>query len=270
MKLIFASVVFVIATFLNRLNAQIFLIDLNDSGFIYNENPLRSNNKVCYILNCLSKNYVKYGSFSLKPLILFKVFDHTGYEKIASKPLNTINLKDYLKNTILPKLSLDMSLKGKRFEFSNSDPNYHTLDSLIVYDGKSYRSIKGGVSVTEFFNVYAYSQLNPLQTSQSTFNIKAPPVKIYSWTPDSLPIPNVEELLGGRIFLFKKKNKEYTFFRHPFDCSDCPFEFYNEYVYRKDYGVIAFRSKYLYFNPEVLTLELAGRIIESDKYYSFK
>ena len=253
-------------------NAQILLIDKTDTDYLFNENILRSKDKVCYVFNYLSKDYIEHGGFSLKPLIMFKVFDYAGEENVALKPMNSINLKDYLKNTILPKLSLDMSITKNNFQLTNSDLNIRTFDSLVIYDGEKYRLIKGGVSLIEFFNVYPYKQTDPLQTNQSVFNIKSMIVSIHSWVLDSLPIPRVEEILGGRMFLLRKSKNDYTFFRHAFDCSDCPLTFYNEYVYRKDYGIIAFKSKYLQFYNGDASLRdpYEGRILESDKYYYFR
>jgi len=160
-----------------------------------------------------------------------------------------------------------MQLKGRNFEVSNSDPNYHVIDSLIVYDGKSYSLIQGGVIILEFFNIYPYKQVNALQTNQSTLNIKANVVKVHSWVLDSLPIPNVDAMIDGRVFLLKRQTNNYTFFRHPFDCTDCPLTFYNEYVYRKDYGIVAFKSKYLSYNTSEFAME---KINESNEYYYFK
>jgi len=232
-------------------NAQILLIDKTDTDYLFNENILRSKDKVCYVFNYLSKDYIEHGGFSLKPLIMFKVFDYAGEENVALKPMNSINLKDYLKNTILPKLSLDMSITKNNFQLTNSDLNIRTFDSLVIY---------------------AYKQTDPLQTNQSVFNIKSMIVSIHSWVLDSLPIPRVEEILGGRMFLLRKSKNDYTFFRHAFDCSDCPLTFYNEYVYRKDYGIIAFKSKYLQFYNGDASLRdpYEGRILESDKYYYFR
>jgi len=258
--------------FFFRINAQVFLINLNDSAFIFNENTLKANEKTCLVFNCLSKSQTRQGNNSLRPLLLFKVFDYKCRKKIVSKPGKSISISDYLTNSVVPKLNLDMQLKANDFEVSNSDPNYHLIDSLIVNDGTSYNLIQGGVLILEFFNVFPFKQTNPLQTNQSAFNINANVIEVGSWVLDSLPIPNVEAMIDGRIFLLKKEINDYTFFRHAFDCSDCPLTFYNEYVYRKDYGIIAFKSKYLQFYKGDISLRdpYAGRILESDKYYYFK
>lgn len=248
-------------------NSQVFLINLTDSSFIYNEKVLKANDKNCYVFNYLSKKYTKSASFSFKPLILFKVFDYTEIKLNIPKPTKAILVSDYLNSTVLSKLRLDMQLKSKSFEVSNSDPNVHVIDSLIIFDGKSYKLIKGGVVVLEFFNVCAYTQIDPMQTNQSALNIKASPVKVHEWVNDNEPIPNIEALIDGKMFLLKKEKNDYTFFRHPFDCSDCPLSYYNEYVYRKDYGIIAFKSKYLYNQTAEFVIEKIG---ESNEYYYFK
>lgn len=256
-------------TILLKSYSHVFLINLNDSSFTYNEKKLNADDKTCYVFNCLSKKYNKSGNLSIKPLILFKVFGYTGTKSNISKPTRVIAIKDYVTSTVLPKLTADMLLKAN-FEIANSDPNFHLIDSLVIYDGKSYKLIEGSVVILEFFNIYPYKQKDPLQTNQSVLNIAADTIKIYEWVGDHLPIPNIEAMIDGRMFLLKKENKDYTFFRHPFDCSDCPLSFYNEYIYRKDYGVVGFRSKYLQYNSDSLSREMFGKIIESDKYYYFK
>ena len=133
-------------------NAQVFFINLKDSAFIFNESILKSNEKTCHIFNCLSKTYSKQGNLSLRPLILFKVFDDSGSKSIDSIPIKSIALNEYMKSKVLLKLALDMQLRARDFEVSNSDPNYHVIDSLIIFDGNSYSLIKGGVIVLEFFN----------------------------------------------------------------------------------------------------------------------
>lgn len=253
--------------FLLKSNSQVFLINLTDSSFTYNEKILKANDKICYVFNYLSKNNTKSGNFSLKPLILFKVFDYKAIKLDTTKPTKAILVSDYLNSTVLPKLSLDMQLRAKSFEVSNSDPNFHVIDSLIVFDGKSYRLLEGGVVVLEFFNVCAYTQIEPVQTNQSALNIKANPIKVYEWVNDNEPIPNIEALIDGKMFLLKKEKNDYTFFRHPFDCSDCPLTFYNEYVYRKGFGIIAFKSKYLFKQTAEFVIEKIG---ESREYYYFR
>ena len=249
---------------------QVFLVNLTDSTFIYNEKSLNAKDKVCYVFNCLIRRNIDYAANSFRPLIVFKVFDFVGTKKNISQPIRFTLLKDYLKKTIVPKLNADVLLKANNFRMTNSDPNVHVIDSLIVYDGKSYSLIEGGIVILEFFNVYPYKQLNPLQTNQSALNIDADTVQIHSWVGDNLPIPNIDDLINGRIFLLKKDKNDYTFFRHPFDCLDCPLTFYNEYVYRKDYGIIAFKSKYLQPYKDVEFKSLFGKIIESTQYYYFK
>lgn len=256
-----------------KANTQVFLVNLTDSGFIFNENDLKAEDKTCYILNCLSKNEINDGDGNLlKPLLIFKVFDYRDSKNDISKPANSILFKDFLKTTVLTKLARDIPLKtnANNFEMTNSDQNILVIDSLVVCNGKSYTLLKGGVCLLEFFNVCNYKQLSPLQTNQSILNLGADTVQIHSWAGDNLPIPMIDEMIDGRFFLLKKRKNDYTFFRHPFNCSDCPLSFYNEYVYRKDYGVVAFKSKHLLFNTDPATISFAGRIIESDKYYYFK
>lgn len=270
MKLIIALALVLSGAISNTLNSQVFLVNLDESGFTFNENILNSNDKACYVLNCLSKEYIKSGGFPIKPLLVFKVFEYTGKRVKIAKPSACILLNDYLKKTVLGKLVSDMWLKADNLTSANSDPNTFLIDSLVIYDGQSHFWIDGGICIEEFFNVYPFQQVNLLQTNQSIFNTQSLVSPIHSWTADSLPIPEVEEMLGGKMFLLRKDKDEYTFFRHRFDCSDCTLSFYNEYVYKKDYGVIGFMSKYLQYNNNATSREMSGKIIESDKYYRFK
>ena len=249
-----------------RSDSQVFFINLNDSLYIYNEKVLSAGDKNCYVLNCLSRNFTKRGNISLKPLILFKAFGYTGKKSISSKPTKAILFKDYVNSKIVSKLNADMLLKA-HFEMANSDPNFHVIDSLIIYDGNTYQLIEGGVFILEFFNVSPYKQKDPIQTNQSVLNTSADTIKVSEWVGDHLPIPNIDEIIDGRMFLLKKEKNDYTFFRHPFDCSDCPLSFYNEYVYRKGYGIIAFKSKYLF--KRILEYHI-GNIGESKEYYYFR
>jgi len=73
-------------------SGQVFLLDLNDSAFVFHEKTLTANKKICHVFNCLSKNYKKQGNTPLNSLIVFKVFDYKVLKKIPSKPINSIEL----------------------------------------------------------------------------------------------------------------------------------------------------------------------------------
>jgi hypothetical protein len=260
---------FIIFTISNCVKAQVLLIDKQDNSYLISQLTLKAKNKTCRVINCLSKEYIEHSGMTAKPLFTVKVFDYRKTTGLSSRPVNAIKFDDYIKTTALSKLAADMLLRLPDLESTNSNVNLKVFDSVVIYDGRNYQLLEGGIVLAEFFNIYPFTQLHPLQTNQSVFNTKAGVVKIYSWTKDSIPVPKIDALIGGKMFLLKVKNDSYTFFRHPFMCSDCPLTFYNEYIYKKDYGIIAFKSKYLYPNTDT-EFRLAGNVLESDEYYYFR
>ena len=249
------------------IGAQTLLIDKTDAEYLINEKILSAKNKTCRIINLISKEFISYSDRSFKPLIVIKIFGDEGKKAIGSlKQPKAIKLKEYVSSNVLPKLQADMLLRIDGLESLFTGSNTNTFDSLVLYDGNNYQYISG-IVLAEFFNLSNFQQATPLQSNQTILNTKALIVPIYSWVQDSLPIPEVDAMIDGKIFLFKKEGNDYTFFRHPFYCSDCPLTFYNEYVYRDGYGVIAFKSKYLFRRTGEYDMEKIG---ESNEYYYFK
>jgi hypothetical protein len=253
------------------ISAQNLLINKTDSGFIINERILSSKGKTCRLINYVSKDYIPFNAYSFKPLIIIKIFNNNQrIETLPRRPNKLLDFHDYVKGTIIPTLNADMLSRIDVIGGIFHGATTNIFDSLILHDGKTYQYIPG-VIVVEFFNLLDFDQLNILQTNQTIINTKAKIAPIYSWVQDSLPLPdipgNVKVMPNGKIFSLKKKGNDYIFFRWPFDCSDCTLNFYNEYVYRKDYGIIAFKSKYLFLSNNKFSPEKIG---ESREYYYFR
>src|SRR5258705_10737506 len=99
---------FVIAQFPLFLWAQLILIDKTNSNYIINEQTLSVKGKVCGVINCLTREFTDEGVRPMRPLILFKIFDYTNKIPLAKKPVNAINIVDYIKTTVDSQLDADM------------------------------------------------------------------------------------------------------------------------------------------------------------------
>jgi hypothetical protein len=238
-----------------------------DSNYLYNEKLVHSGEKTCLIINYLSRNYNDISGNAIRPLCVIKIFDYVSKVPVDGKRVKPYSVSLFIKEKINTILSNSFSAKIDDLDIINKSLAIYLFDSLIINNGESFELIQGAVIIMEFFNVYPFRQITPLQTNQYILNVKAIRAKIYNWTKDSIPIPQVDVMIGGKIFLLKQSGNDFVFFRHSFDCSDCPMTFYNEYVYRKEYGVIAFRSKYLFYNTNEFVMEKIG---ESNEYCYFK
>lgn len=256
-----------IAQFPLLLWSQLILIDKTNSNYIINDQTLSAKGKTCRVINCLSKNYADGGASSVRPFVLFKVFDYTAKIPLAKKPENAIYIDDYIKTTVVPQLEADMYIRIDDFAVANRNSS-QLLDSLILYDGKTYQLLNG-VIVSELFNVTGFKQLNVLQTNQTLINIEATIVQTSIQTKDSIAIAKTGKgSTFGKMFLRKKNGNDFTFFREPFFCRDCFFDFNNEYVYRKEFGIIAFKSKYIYRTSGYAKVE--GDFATSTEYYYYR
>ncbi|MEI9807650.1 MAG: hypothetical protein WDO16_07085 [Bacteroidota bacterium] len=133
---------------------------------------------------------------------------------------------------------------------------------------KGIYEICAGFITAEFFNLVSFKQVNALQTNRTIINTEATPVTVGDWVGDSLPVPVANDMIDRKMFLLKRNNDDFIFFCHPSPASDSPLSFYNEYVYRRNYGIIAFKSKYL---TKAKSNEISlSQIYDSDEYYYFR
>ncbi len=251
--------------------AQSIIISKSDNFYKMSEQKLKGKGKSCLIINLLSVDFVECGNQSVRPLLLFKVFDYSNSILLKNKPSNALSIGDYIKTIVVPKLCADMLINVTTMETLNSTQSTRILDSLVVFDGKKYELIRGGVILSEFFNVVSYPQYHPMQTNQSTFNLTAIPVKTIGWSKDSIPLIEIDQKIDaigeGKIFRLSNKKGDYVFASFPFMCDDCPLTFYNEYLYRNEIGVIAFKSKYVFLRTDEFRDQKFG---ESSEYYYFR
>lgn len=248
--------------------AQPFLVNTASTNYSISERTLFSADKNCRVINCIIDNDKGYSS-GFNILILIRIFNYENGPLLKKKPITTISPEEYVKSVVLPKLSTDMYLNVLTLEPANKKPTSKSFDSLIIYNGKTYQSMRG-VVVVDFFNIVTIPKLQYFQTTPTLFNLAADTVPIFAWTSDSIPTPNIESNPRGKLFLLKKNaTDEYTFFCLPSTCHDCSLSFYNEYVYRKNEGVIAFRSKYVYWHKSNHKGIPSGKY-ESKEYFYFR
>jgi hypothetical protein len=249
------------------MHAQVFLINTSCNDYLRTEKKVSAGSKNCFIINFLSKTSVGFGGRQFKPFILLKVFDYRDTVTLSEPPKDILKFEEYVAGTVLPKLNAQALLPVNNFTANASSSNINQFDSLVIFDGSSYKLIPG-VLIIEFFNLYDFKQSTVLQTNQTNINTKAKVVGVYKWVNDSLPIPQIKEWKDppdNKIFLLKKVGADFTFFRWPSSCADCPLTFYNEFVFRKGFGVISFKSKFIRKN-----LSPGKKIAESFEYFYFK
>jgi hypothetical protein len=251
------------------IKAQILMINTADSSYIVRERNLTASNKNCLIFNCIKKDYFMEEEVPIKPLILIKIFNYENKKKItlSERPLRYVSFADYIQATVLPKLKVDMLLKIESLGSAFHGTNINLFDSLVLYDGENYYLLQGIIE-TDFYNLVDFAQKNISQSNQTIINTKAKIAKVTGWLKDSIPDINVDPAdLFPKMYLIRKEKDNYTFFTYPRHDEDSPLDFYREFVYKKSYGIIAFRSKYLYrskgqIRPNVLA--------SSDEYYYFR
>lgn len=247
---------------------QSIFVDAGSDGFTINFKKLAAKDKTCFLVNCIKSGFVDNSqNLTIKPLIVLKAFDCKAATGRMKSVENLLSLQNYCDKFVVPALIKDMEVNLTTLQPIEAITPVNTFDSLIILKNGKFE-VYTGLRVAEFFNLVSFPQASVLQTNRTIFNEQATVVSIQSWTGDSIPNPAVDEMIGQKVFLLKKSGNEFTFFCHPSFCDDCPLNFYNEYIYRKDYGVVAFKSKYVFRDRH------AGhgrsRIEESDDYYYFR
>jgi hypothetical protein len=243
------------------------IIDSFDGHFVFNSTTLTAKGKTCLLFNYLSKDYLtepQYAELLLRPLISIRVFDGKLITDVSQSNTNALKFTDYYRKTVVPALTEDMKVSISNLHQLNQISSTNTFDTLFLLNGSKYDAYVGLV-VIDFFNVVSFHQSNLLQTGRTIFNTDAAIPQISEWIKDSLPIPNVDDMINDKMFLLKKNQQDYTFFRHASTCEDCSLNFYNEFTYRKDFGIVAFKSKYVYRDKKAIS-----PIIESPEYFYFR
>lgn len=262
---------FVLAVLPLFVSGQAILIDKTDSNYIINEKKLSaSKDTVCYIFNCINKSdelWLETGG--LIPFIFIKSYGESKKKVLANKPAKFMSLNEYVKETVSPKLKADLYLRVNDLGTASRGPeNLSLFDSLIIFDGKTYQLITAIIEIN-FYNLLDFEQIHPQQATSTIINTKAKvvPYKMVNGFPQF----QVEEIDDyPKLYLTKKDGEDYTFNAHPTSTKDDPFNYYKEFVYRKGYGIIAFKGKWFYYYP-FMGIE-GGRLemYDTDKYYYFK
>lgn len=262
---------FVVALMPLLATGQVLLIDKTDSNYIINEKKLSaSKDTVCYIFNCINKSdelWLETGG--LTPFIFIKSYGESKMKALANKPTKFMKLSEYVKETVLPKLKADLYLKVNDLGTASRGPeNLSLFDSLVILDGKSYQLITGIIEIN-FYNLLDFEQIHPQQATSTIINTKAKvvPYKMVNGFPES----QVEEMDDyPKLYLTKKDGEDYTFNAHPTSTKDDPFNYYREFVYRKGFGIIAFKGKWFYHYPGMGITGAPFEIYNTDQYYNFR
>lgn len=264
--------IFILAIILYGFNAmgQSILIDVTNNSYDINFQTLSSKGKTCFLVNTIRRDLVTSNSVSnlaIRPFIIFKIFGVKVSRSNEKPSANMTSLNDYCANSVIPALVEDMKVNLSSLRQINEITSANTFDSLIVYN-KGIYEIYSGLVLAEFFNLISFKQINALQTNRTIINTDATPVTIAEWVGDSLPVPAIDDMIDRKMFLLKRNGDDFTFFCHPSRASDSPLSFYNEYVYRKGYGILAFKSKYL--TKAKSNEKSLSQVYDSDEYYYFR
>ncbi len=250
---------------------QVLLIDKTDSNYIINEKKLSANkDTVCYIFNCINKSDNLFLETSgVTPFVFIKSYGESKKKILVNMPANIKNLDEYVTETVLPKLKADLYLRVNDLGTASRGPdNRSVYDSLVIFDGKNYQLI-GGIIEINFYNLLDFEQIHPQQATSTIINTKAKvvPFKMVSGFPQ-IQIKEIDDY--PKLFLIKKNGENYTFSAHMTMTKDDPFNYYREFIYRKGYGIIAFKGKWFYYYPFMGISGGRLEIYDTDQYYYFK
>jgi hypothetical protein len=266
MKLFIVLLAF--TTFLPTAKSQVLVANMNDTNYVVNRKLLTAGDKKCLTINIFSKYFIEFGNGYYRPLLFLKIFDPNAAVKINSIPKSAITIEEFMKRTVLPVLGADMNLSVFNLESGFKGSNSVACDSFYLFDGTNYEFL-GGTLIIDFFNQADFPQQTVQQTNQTILNTKATLVNLAGWTQDSVPIVKITGLNFSKIYLIAKTNLDFTFSKYASLCSHCQLNFYNEYVFRKDYGIIAFRSKYFKRKPDA-RYDPPYILTSTNEYFSFK
>jgi len=254
------------------IKAQVFLIDKTSTDYSFNEKPFEIDHKVCYTVNakCVSDSLLM-AIEGTKPLVFFKVFDYKKKQTIK-KPLHYLSLEDYVKNDVVTKLKQDLYLHVTTLGNVSHIPNINVFDSLVIYDGKDYKLMTGIIEIN-FYNLIDFKQTHIQQCNQTIINTMA---KIAPLSRNErngemdVDIDSIGQIDAyGKLYLIKKSGDLYTFRWEQIERNeDNPFDYYyREFVYKKDYGIVSFRSPYFFRRTGEYDME---KIVATNEYYYFK
>jgi len=265
-------VILVFGLYPSLINAQIIFIDKTSKDYSFNEKTFEIDKKVCYTINATNTNYAFFiESEGIKPLIFFKVFDFENKKQlIIEKPLHFMSLENYVKNNAMAKLKADLYLYINTLGNVSHESNINVFDSLVIYDGKNYKLMTGVVEVN-FYNLMDFKQTHIQQCNQTIINtmaIVAPLIRNEFNGQIEVNIDSTEQMdTYGKLYLIKKTNDLYTYRWVQIGRNeDSPFDYYyREFVYKRDIGIVSFKSPYFF-----KSYEFERGIHASKEMYEFK
>jgi len=266
-KLCLSLILFVL---INEAVSRVMLLDFSTKGYSFNRQTLTEGSQSCLLINVLANEVVNDGLYKgCRPLLVFQVFSMSVTELDKTHYFETVSISAILNNQALPLLKKDLGPRSITDLIQTSAIESATIitDSLIIQDGNTTMLIKGFVK-TDLFNVIEYEQFHSLQVNQTIFNTQSLITPVHSWVADSIPVFDAS-YIDKKIFLYSKDSAGYFFYKFPERNEDDPLSFPTGYLYKKEYGVIALRSKNIWWNKGDGYLP-GNSICTSKEYYSFK
>lgn len=225
-------------------NAKLIVIDFSFPDYKFNKQTFTSKQGNIFLINCLRTDYLSpEGNKTLRPLLVFQIFDFKSKPTTEPEKNELSSFANYLEQ-VQDELLRDMTINvSDLMRSTNLKFTYIIFDSLVIKESDAY-TLYTGVIRMDFFNVLPYEQLHPLQCNQTILNVKAIIVPVHSWVQDSIPVFKAN-YLDKKIFLFKKKNSNYSYYVIPTRDEHDPLAFITGYVYRDNYGVVGMKTRYL-------------------------
>ncbi len=272
MKKAIFSLLILLCCFAGR--GQSFLVDRTDSDYLVNEKNLSTGDKTCYTVNCISKDDSLFETTGgLTPLVFIKIFTLSSKKQLSQKPSHVLSLKDYISKIAVPGLKADLYLSAVDMRSVSNSPNVNVYDSLILFDGKSYCLLEGVVEVS-FYNLLDFDQLHIQQSNPTIINTKAKVAPLVKNGKNGLMVVDIDKTeqqgIFQKLYLTKKQNDLFSFTLISIDrTEDDVLDYEREFVYKKGYGIVEFKGKWLFYHKSDLPKEPRG-LFASPEYYYFK
>lgn len=252
---------------------QLLFLNKTDSNYFINEKILTANDKICYTINCISKNDSLFESTGgITPLIFIKIFAKTPNRELPQRPVRYLDITEYIFQNALPRLKTDLLLTVSDLSSVSRSENVNVYDSLLLFDGKTYTLFEGVIEIS-FYNLMDFEQLNIQQSNPTIINTEAKIAPIIKKKDGSVLVDLDKVQHRGifeKLYLIKKEKDLYTYFLVSIDHNeDDPLDYSKEFVYKKNYGIVSFKGKWLFFYKSDLPKEPRG-LFASTEYFHFK
>lgn len=256
-------------------NAQSFLIDKTDSRFVINEKVLSASDKKCYAVNCISKSDSLFmESRGVTSLIFIKAFTSNAKKKLLKEPSNCLRLDDFVLKTVVPKLKADFYINVVDLSPTSRIRNINVFDSLVIFEDNNFYLLEGAVEVS-YYNLRDFEQLHILQSNPTIINTKARIAPSSINENDGSISVNLDAInhtgIFPKLYLTKHEGDLFSYSLVTIDYnSDDELDYAREFVYKKDYGIISFRGKNLFYYKRPDKPNDRNRLYSSREYYKFQ